>query len=259
MSPLRKTGFSIASSSTRFHTPTGHSLSPKNTPLWNCLTMMTTISAMKTLSQSQHLFRRCRNSFQLISDPSILNPDQQVETQPPRWPIHPLPDPIHEVHESPSSPGTPSPTGSLHATIATALPAPSRHGGCLPKPTERKAQSEAGAKIAFSLASDKLYEPSFSPPLTPRTLNEAMASPYAVQWTKAINDELRSLDKNNTFKLVHRPQHQRVVKSAILLTIRDAESLTPQFKAHFVGKGYTQIHSVDYDKTFASVIKSTWA
>jgi hypothetical protein len=77
--------------------------------------------------------------------------------------------------------------------------------------------------------------------------------------TQAINDELRSLDKNNTFELVRRPAHQRVVKSAILLTIKDAESPTPRFKARFVGKGYTQIHGIDYDETFAPVIKSTSA
>src|SRR5579859_1802154 len=51
--------------------PTGHSWSSRNILLWNYLTMMM-VTTIKRISQSQHLFRLCRNIFQLLSDPPIL-------------------------------------------------------------------------------------------------------------------------------------------------------------------------------------------
>jgi hypothetical protein len=122
--------------------------------------------------------------------------------------------------------------------------------------SQKQIESDADAKLAFALAT---YIPSYAPQVIPRTVKEALSSPYASQWSTAINNEFTSLDKNGTFQIVPRPRHQRVVGSQLVFTIKDAESATPRFKARFVGKGYTQVPGVDYDETFAPVIKSTTA
>jgi hypothetical protein len=122
------------------------------------------------------------------------DPDRQVDIQPPRWPIHPLPSPPREVESPPTepspprsplyspSPGPPSPTTPLPATIETPPPpAPLRRSERSRRPTERQTESDAGAKLAFALALYTPYIPSYSSPVTPRTIREAMTSPYAVQ------------------------------------------------------------------------------
>jgi hypothetical protein len=191
-------------------------------------------------------------------------PSQQPHAgQQPLWPIPPLTIPAPEDDGPPSEPlpRSPIPRVSPPAIIEQPTivelppqPPPPRRSERLHKPSDKKVQSDAGAKLAFALAT---YIPSFAPPVVPRTVKEALSSPYAAQWTTAINNELTSLDKNGTFQIVPRPSHQHAVGSKFVFTIKDAEGASPRFKTRFVGKGYTQVPGVDYDDTFAPVIKAT--
>ena len=45
----------------------------------------------------------------------------------------------------------------------------------------------------------------------PKTYDEAIASPEAHKWQKAMKDEMSSLEDNNTYELVPVPQDRTVV------------------------------------------------
>ena len=66
-----------------------------------------------------------------------------------------------------------------------------------------------------------------------------------------------SIDKHGTYTVVPRPRHRKVVGSRFAFKIKDTETLDPRFKARFVAKGFTQVPYVDFEDTFAPVVKSS--
>lgn len=66
------------------------------------------------------------------------------------------------------------------------------------KPPERY---EGGNLIAYALHSAKDLETN-----KPKTYAEAVSSPLAAEWKKAMNEEMQSLLKNKTWVLVNRPK-----------------------------------------------------
>lgn len=222
--------------------------------------------------------------------PSVPRQDTRTRRPEPHWPVPPPSRPSADSSDdSDSDPDTPplletapaSPAPSQHASPeASRPPTPegTRRSGRPPKPTERKLEGDAQARkrapaesktlVSYSRAfvtrigpilhsSSPHYVASYAPPHEPRTLQEAMASPFAPQWTAAILQELGSLDKHGTYSIVPRPRGRRVVGSRFAFKIKDAETLDPRFKARFVARGFTQVHHVDYEDTFAPVVKAT--
>lgn len=53
-----------------------------------------------------------------------------------------------------------------------------------------------------------------------------------------MKTELDTLEDNNTWDLVPRPNNTKVLKSRWVYKIKDIESLTPIFKSRFVAKGF---------------------
>jgi hypothetical protein len=137
-----------------------------------------------------------------------------------------------------------------------------RRSGRATKPTKDKLEGIASKSLVThsfpTLASTSpFYTKTFTPPKEPRSVQEALSSLYAPQWTTAINKELNSLLKKGTYEIVRRPRHQKVIGSKFAFKTKDAETDTPTFKARFVAKGYTQIPHIDFEDTFAPVAKAT--
>jgi len=101
------------------------------------------------------------------------------------------------------------------------------------------------------------YHATWAPPEEPRTLREAMASPYSSYWISAIKDELNSILEHGTYTIVLRPRNRKVIGSKFAFKVKNAETKNPRFKARFVAKGYTQVAHVDYEDTFVPVAKAT--
>ena len=75
-------------------------------------------------------------------------------------------------------------------------------------------------------------------------------------WKKAIQEEMDSLEKNETWDIVERPPGTNVVGSKwIFKEKRDADGEISRYKARLVAQGFSQQEGVDYDDTYAPVAK----
>ena len=90
----------------------------------------------------------------------------------------------------------------------------------------------------------------------PQTFEEAMSSPQATQWRKAMEEEIDSLKLNKTWELVDLPDRRRPVTNKWVYKIkRHPNGDIDRFKARLVARGYTQKKGIDYEETFSPVVK----
>jgi len=85
------------------------------------------------------------------------------------------------------------------------------------------------------------------------TLDEALLNP---QWTSAMKDELESISKNNTWKLVPLPSGKKTISARwVFKTKPGLNGQPPRQKARLVARGYEQKLGIDFDEVFAPVVK----
>ena len=71
-----------------------------------------------------------------------------------------------------------------------------------------------------------------------------------------MNEEMKSLQKNSTWKVVELPKGKKPVGCRWDFTIKyKADGTIERFKARLVTMGYTQTYGIDYMETFAPVAK----
>ena len=100
----------------------------------------------------------------------------------------------------------------------------------------------------------------------PKTVQEAKDSPDWLEWLNAMRAELRSLVKNKTWRAISvnkghlKAQGKKALGAKWVFKIkRGADGQILQYKARWVVKGYEQRYRLDYDQTFAGVVRSaTW-
>ena len=70
-------------------------------------------------------------------------------------------------------------------------------------------------------------------------LKEALASPDAIFWKEAVNDEMDSLIYNKTWKLVELPPGCKTIGCKWVLRKKlKSDGIIDKFKARFVAKGF---------------------
>jgi len=78
----------------------------------------------------------------------------------------------------------------------------------------------------------------------PTTYNEAVSRPDAENWKRAMDDEIKSLESNNTFTVTELPETKTVVARKWVYTIK-GNPQNPVYKARYVAKSYSQVEGID--------------
>ena len=91
----------------------------------------------------------------------------------------------------------------------------------------------------------------------PTTYNEAMNSNDSDEWRKAMNNEIKALEDNDTFELVSAPQDRNIVGGRWVYVIKTGLHENKEYKARYVAKGFSQTPDIDYSETFSPTARMT--
>lgn len=76
------------------------------------------------------------------------------------------------------------------------------------------------------------------------------------KWHKAMSDEIAAMQTNDVWELVDLPEGRKPIQSRWVFKIkRDTSGKIQKYKARLVAKGYSQTPGIDYDDTYAPVVK----
>lgn len=91
----------------------------------------------------------------------------------------------------------------------------------------------------------------------PMSYREALKSPFWPEWKKSMEHEIASHIKNGTWELVVKPRGRLVITGRWVFKIKyGIDGRILRFKARWVVHGYKQKEGVDYNETWAGVVKS---
>ena len=98
-----------------------------------------------------------------------------------------------------------------------------------------------------------IYERSNFAVFEPAEFNEAEKDD---KWIEAMKEELRMIEKNDTWELVNRSQHKKPIGVKwVYRTKLNADGSINKYKARLVMKRYAQVFGVDFSETFAPVAR----
>lgn len=89
----------------------------------------------------------------------------------------------------------------------------------------------------------------------PGSFREAMSGPNVKEWKQAIQEEMESHIKNQTWTLQKLPKGRRALKNKWVLALKERSDGSIRFKGRLVIKGFMQVAGIDYEETYAPVIK----
>jgi hypothetical protein len=93
-------------------------------------------------------------------------------------------------------------------------------------------------------------------PFEPKTLQQAKNNASWLEWESAMLEEVNSLNQNKTWELVDPPKDRRILSGKWVFKFkRGPHGEVIRHKSRWVVRGFTQEEGINYDETFASVVK----
>ena len=80
----------------------------------------------------------------------------------------------------------------------------------------------------------------------------------SIKWEKAMDDKMRSLEKNDTWVLTDLPAGKRALLNKWVFRIKTEPDSKRRFKASLGVKRYSQRKGMDYAEIFSPVVKLTY-
>ena len=126
--------------------------------------------------------------------------------------------------------------------------------------SKAKEKSQEKTNIALEEIIQEQIEYSFISTNTddPKTVEEALNSPEAEEWKKAMETEMGTIKRMGTWTLEELPEDRKTVGSKwVFNKKRDEHGKVVRYKARLVAQGFTQKPGTDYsnDGTFAPVMR----
>ena len=88
------------------------------------------------------------------------------------------------------------------------------------------------------------------------TYEQIMKSDNRDQWKKAMDNEMKSINSQNTWILKPLPDGKKLVGSRWIFKIKkNSDGEIARWKARFCAKGFTQVAGIDFHETYAPVAK----
>ncbi|GAU39052.1 hypothetical protein TSUD_396570 [Trifolium subterraneum] len=93
----------------------------------------------------------------------------------------------------------------------------------------------------------------FMADVEPVNWHEALSDP---NWKNAMNEEIKSIEKNNTWRLVDLPAHKKpIIVKWIFKIKRNPDGGIVKHKARLVARGFLQQQGIDYNEVYAPVAR----
>lgn len=90
----------------------------------------------------------------------------------------------------------------------------------------------------------------------PKNVREAQESNNSEDWRQAINEELASMKKYDVWDIVPRPKDKKVIKNKWIFNIKENPNCEQRrYKARLVALGCGQRPGLDYEETFAPIVR----
>ncbi|KAI0993437.1 hypothetical protein K3495_g14747 [Podosphaera aphanis] len=90
----------------------------------------------------------------------------------------------------------------------------------------------------------------------PRSYHEAKFSVHWDEWKIAFDNEMESFAENDVWDVVPRPEGRKIVSGECVCKVKgNAQGDVERFKARYVAKGFSQIQGLDFDETYAPVVR----
>ncbi|KAF8676948.1 Reverse transcriptase (RNA-dependent DNA polymerase) [Rhizoctonia solani] len=100
------------------------------------------------------------------------------------------------------------------------------------------------------------YAAKLSAPNNHPTIAEALAGPDTEEWQKAMAKEVSTFKKMDTYNLTNLPPGHKAIGNAWVFTLKSNANGTPaRYKGQLVAQGFSQQPGIDFDETFAPVVR----